>query len=142
MAEFAWNSRKLLRVLFEQKASFRLNRSSKKDIHLKEKTAESKLRDLSVGGCALESSNFLPPGAKINVFLNRNLLLSRADSKGKIAYTKIIGVVRTCRQMPDHKYRLGVQFEKISSEDVRLIKDLVAKSERREDPRITFPNKK
>ncbi len=141
MAEFAWNSRKLLRVLLEHQAAFRLNRASKKDIHLKEKTAKSKLLDLSVGGCALESANFLPPGAKINVFLNRDLLLGRADSKSKMVHTKIVGVVRTCRQMPDHKYRLGIQFEKISPEDIKLIRDLVAKNERREDPRITFPNK-
>ena len=141
MAEFAWNSRKLLRVLFETQASFRVNRSSKKDVQMKEETVTSKLLDLSAGGCALESPSFLPTGAKLNIFLNRHLLLDKSQIKSKIVYTKIIGVVRMCRQIPSHKYRLGIQFEKISSDDVKLIRDLVARHERREDPRITFPNK-
>ncbi len=141
MAEFAWNSRKLLRVLFETQAAFRLNKSSKKDVHLKEETVASKLVDLSAGGCALESPSFLPPGAKLNIFLNRDLLLNQPAGKGKIVHTKIVGVVRTCRQMPDRKYRLGIQFEKISSQDIKFIRDLVARHERREEPRITFPDK-
>ncbi len=141
MAEFAWNSRKLLRVLFESQASFRVNRVSKKDVHLKEETVASKLLDLSAGGCALESPCFLPTGAKLNIFLNRHLLLNKGEAKGKVVYTKIVGVVRTCRQIPNHKYRLGVQFDKISSDDIKLIRELVATHERREEPRIIFPKK-
>ena len=141
MAEFAWNSRKLLRVLFETEASFRVNRASKKDVHMKEETVATKLLDLSAGGCGLESPNFLPVGAKLNIFVNRKLLLEKPDSKSKITYSKIVCVVRTCRPMPNRKHRLGVQFERISPEDVKLIRELVARNERREDPRITFPNK-
>lgn len=141
MAEFAWNSRKLLRVLFETDASFRVNRASKKDIHMKEETVSTKLMDLSAGGCGLESPTFLPVGAKLNIFLNRQLLQEKPDAKSKIKYSKIVGVVRTCRPSPNRKHRLGIQFEKISAEDVQLIRDLVARHERRADPRITFPNK-
>lgn len=135
MAEFSWNSRKLLRVLFEAQAAFRLNRSSKKDIRLRDKTVTAKLVDLSVGGCGLESPSFLPVGVKLNVFINRGLLTT---DKGK-RHSKIVGVIKTCRQMPNRKYRLGVQFEKVSSEDVKLIRGLVENQERREDKRITFP---
>ena len=141
MAEFAWNSRKLLRVLFETQASFRVNRSSKKDVRMKEETVTTKLLDLSAGGCGLESPNFLPIGTKLNIFLNRKLLLEKPDPKSKMVYSKIVGVVRTCRPAPDRKHRLGVQFERIASEDVKLIRELVARNERREDPRITFPKK-
>jgi c-di-GMP-binding flagellar brake protein YcgR len=135
MAEFAWNSRKLLRVLFEAQASFRLHRSSKKNIRLREKTVASKLVDLSVGGCGLESPSFLPVGVKLNVFINRALL---TPGKGK-RYSKIVGIVKTCRQIPNRKYRLGVEFEKVSSEDAKLIRSLVENQERREDKRIVFP---
>lgn len=141
MAEFAWNSRKLLRVLFETQASFRINRSSKKDVHMKEETVATKLLDLSAGGCGIESPNFLPIGTKLNIFLNRNLLLDKPDPKSKVVYSKIVGIVRTSRPMPSRMHRLGIQFEKISSDDVKLIRELVTKHERREDPRITFPNK-
>ncbi len=141
MAEFAWNSRKLLRVLFETQATFRINRSSKKDVHMKEETVSTKLMDLSAGGCGLESPVFLPPGTKLNVFLNRKLLQEKPDLKSKNVFSKIVGVVRTSRPAPNRMHRMGVQFEKVSSEDVRLIKELVARHERRADPRITFPNK-
>lgn len=135
MAEFSWNSRKLLRVMFEAQASFRLNGSSKKDIHLRDKTVTAKLVDLSAGGCGLESPSFLPVGVKLNVFINRGLLAS--DKRKR--HSKIVGVIRTCRQMPNRKYRLGVQFEKVSPEDVKLIRGLVENQERREDKRIIFP---
>ncbi|HTL70507.1 MAG TPA: PilZ domain-containing protein [Candidatus Eisenbacteria bacterium] len=134
MAEFVWNSRKLFRVLFETQANFRLHRASKKTIRLKEKTVAAKLLDLSAGGCGLESPSFLPAGVKLNIFLKRDLL----GKEGRGKHSKITGVIRTSRQLPNRKYRLGVQFEKISSVDLRLIRTLVEEQERRDEKRITF----
>ncbi len=139
MGDFVWNSRKLLRVQFESQASFRLNRSSKKDVRLKEKTVTSKLLDLSAGGCGLESSSFLPVGVKLNIFLDRALLLPPEERTKKSHPSKIMGVVRTSRQVSNRRYRLGIQFEKISAEDTALIRSVIEKQERREDKRIIFP---
>ncbi len=139
MGDFVWNSRKMFRVQFESQAAFRLNRSSKKEIRLKEKTISAKLVDLSVGGCGLESPSYLPVGVHLNIFLNRNLLLEGGDKSRTRRPSKIVGVVRTSKQMPNRKYRLGVQFEKISAEDQRIIRIMVDKQERREDRRISFP---
>ena len=141
MGEFSWNSRKMFRVMFEAQASFRLNRSSKKDIRLKDKTISGKLLDLSTGGCGLESPSFLPPGVHLNVFLNRSYLVPEGEKMRKAKYSKIVGIVRTSKQLPNRKYRLGIQFEKISSEDAKLIRSVIENSERRGDKRITFPNK-
>lgn len=141
MGSFIWNSRKLFRVLFESRASFRLHRSSRKDIQLKEKTVASKLLDLSAGGCGIESPVFVPVGAKLNLFLDRNLLGDSAEKGAKRNVSKIIGAVRTSKQVPGRKYRLGVQFEKISATDQRLIQAFVEKHERRSDQRVSFPNR-
>lgn len=139
MTDFVWNSRKMFRVLFESQAVFRLNRSSKKELSLKQKTVSSKLLDLSIGGCALESSHFLPVGVKLNIFLDRSLLSQSADKPKKKNMSRITGVVRTSRQLPSRKYRLGVQFEKVSAEDNRLIRAFIDKHERREEKRVMFP---
>lgn len=139
MADFIWNSRKMFRVLFETQAAFRLNRSSRKEIRLKEKTIAAKLLNLSAGGCALESPNFLPAGVRLNIFLDRDLLLAPKDRPKKRHFSRITGVVRTSRQMPNRKYRLGVQFEKVATTDVKLIRAVVDAQERREDKRLTFP---
>ena len=109
---------------------------------MKDKTVSAKLLDLSVGGCGLESHCFVPVGVKLNVFLDRNyLVLSPSDKGKKRHFSKIVGLVRTSRQLPNRKYRLGVQFEKISPEDMKLVRVFVETHERREDKRISFPNK-
>ncbi len=137
MGNFAWNSRRIIRILFESDASFRLHRSSKKDIQLSKKTVSSKLVDLSAGGCSLESAVFVPAGAKLNIFLDRSQLTG--TKAGKKRFSKIVGVIKNSKQLANHKYRLGVQFEKISSEDRKLIDDFVERNERREDQRLNFP---
>ena len=139
MGDFAWNSRKLIRIFFESQASFRLHRSSKKEIHIGAETVSAKLVDLSAAGCGMESSVFVPSGARLNIFLDRNLILPGAQKTKKRHFSKIIGVVQSSRQLPKRKYRLGILFEKISSEDRKLIDDFVTQNERRADPRITFP---
>ena len=138
-ANFAWNSRRILRILFESDASFRLHRSSKKEIQLSKKTVSSKLVDLSAGGCALESAVFVPAGAKLNIFLDRRQLMSSGAKTKKRNFSKIVGVIRNSRQLANNKYRLGVQFEKLSSEDRKLIDEFVKNNERREDQRLNFP---
>lgn len=137
MGNFAWNSRRIARILFESDVSFRLHRSSKKDIQLSKKTISSKLVDLSAGGCSLESAVFVPVGARLNIFLDRSQLTGTKADKQR--FSKIAGVIKNSRQLANHKYRLGVQFEKVSSEDRKLIDDFVARNERREDQRINFP---
>jgi len=139
MAEFAWNSRKLIRIFFEAQASFRLHRSSKKEIHISAETVSAKLLDLGVGGCSMESAVFVPKGARLNVFLDRTQILQGSHKTGKRHFSKIVGVVRSSRQISSRKYRLGIEFEKISLEDKKLIDDFVIKNDRREDPRISFP---
>ena len=139
MADFAWNSRKLIRIFFESQASFRLHRSSKKEIHIGAETVSAKLVDLSAGGCAMEGAVFVPAGARLNVFLDRNLILPSAQKTKKRHFSKIVGIVRSSRQLPSRKYRLGIQFEKISSEDKKLINDFVSQNDRRADPRLSFP---
>ena len=141
MSNFIWNSRRLFRVLIESQSIFRLHRSSKKDIHLKEKNISSKLLDLSLGGCGLESPYFVPVGVKINIFLDRNLLNTGQAMPKKKLFTKIVGVVRTCRQLSSRKYRLGIQFEKLSSEDTKLMSEFLDNQERRGEKRIIFPSK-
>ena len=139
MADFAWNSRKLIRIFFESQASFRLHRSSKKEIHIGTETVSAKLVDLSAGGCAMESAVFVPPGARLNIFLDRNLIVPNSQKTKKRHFSKIVGVVRSSRQLPNRKYRLGIQFEKISSEDKKLINEFVSQNDRRADQRISFP---
>ena len=139
MADFAWNSRKLIRVFFESQASFRLHRSSKKEIHIGAETVSAKLVDLSTGGCAMESAVFVPSGARLNIFLDRNLILPSAQKTRKRHFSKIVGVVRSSRQLSHRKYRLGIQFEKLSSEDRKLIDDFVTQNDRRADTRLSFP---
>ncbi len=139
MADFAWNSRKLIRIFFESRASFRLHRSSKKEIHISAETAAAKLLDLSAGGCGMESAVFVPAGARLNIFLDRNLIFPGFQKTRKRHFSKIVGVVRSLRQLSNRKYRLGIQFEKISTEDKKLIDDFVILNDRRENPRISFP---
>ena len=139
MADFAWNSRKLVRIFFESQASFRLHRSSKKEIHLNKETVPAKLVDLGAGGCSLESTVFVPMGARLYVFMDRNLLLTAGQKTRKRHFSKIVGIVRNSRQLANRKYRLGVQFEKISSEDRKVIDDFIVNNDRREDQRISFP---
>ena len=141
MADFVWNSRKTFRVTFESQASFRLHRTFKKDIRLKNKTIEGGLIDVSLGGCALESPNFVPTGVKLNIFVDRNILVPAPERTKKARPTKIVGIIRTVRQLANRRYRLGVQFEKISSEDVKLIRVFIDRYERREDIRVHFPSK-
>ena len=139
MADFSWNSRKSFRVQFDTKAAFRLNRHSKKEVRLKEKTVNTHLLDLGAGGCALESPHFLPVGVKINIFFDRNMLLPAGAAAKKKNIVRAVGVIRTSRQSPNHQYRFGIQFERISAQDVQLIRDFVDRFERREEKRITFP---
>ncbi len=141
MGNFIWNSRRSFRVLIELQSIIRLHRSSKKEIHLKEKNIWCKLLDLSLGGCGLESPYFLPVGVKLDVFLDRNRLrVNKVESKKRL-YTKIIGTVKICKQLSSRKYRVGVQFEKLSSEDNGLIHEFLDTQERRGDKRIIFPSK-
>ncbi len=142
MGEFIWNSRKAFRIAFEVQTAFRLHRHSKKDIQLRQKTVGSKLIDLSVSGCALESSSFVPAGTKINVFLNRNLLLPSGEKGKEKNYTRIVGVVKTSKQMPGRKYRLGIEFQKVSPSDHKLIQEFIDRNNRRENPRIQMPGTK
>ena len=139
MAEFAWNSRKAFRLIFQSDASFRLHRAFKKNIHFKEKTISSKLIDLSTGGCSLESPYPIPTGVKLNVFLDRNFLKTPSEKSRKREISRIVVVVRAARQLSIRKYRLGVQFEKLSSEDLRLIREFIERNDRREGKRIAFP---
>ena len=140
MSEFSWNSRKHFRVQFDTQAAFRVNRFSKKELRLKEKTISTHLLDLSAGGCALESPHFAPTGIKLNVFLDRNQLLPPAETPKKKNIIRIVGVIRTSRQLPNHKYRFGIQFERISAADVQIIRNFVELHERREEKRISFPS--
>ncbi len=140
MIGFAWNNRKAIRFFFQSQASVRLHRSSKKDIQLNTKTLSAKLLDLSAGGCSLESAALLPSGAKINIFFDRDLLLNTGRKSKKRHYSKIVGVVRNSSQLRNRKYRLGIQFEKISSEDKKFIHAFVGRHDRREERRIAFPS--
>ena len=147
MTDFAWDSRKSARVFFESKAFFRLNRRSKKEAQLQEKTIAAKPLDLSLHGVALECSAYVPVGTKLNIFWDKNT--SFPPPKGsKRRFSKIVGIVRNSSQIKGHKYRLevefmkhhyriGIQFEKLSTEDKKLIHDFIGSSERREDRRVT-----
>ncbi len=138
MAEFGWNSRKTNRILFESQAAFRLSRTSKKEVRLNTETVVAKLVDISLGGCALESGSFVPVGAKLYVFLDRNLLQASGAKARKRHFSKITGVVRNSRQLSSRVYRLGIQFEKTSSEDQKLIKAFIESHDRREDKRVSL----
>ena len=138
MAESLWGARKTFRVSFEAQAAFRVNRSSK-NIRLKEKTIIVKLLDLSVGGCSLESSDSIPSDVKLNIFFDRQMFKSTASAAKKRSFSKIVGVVRSCKRMAGFKFRLGVQFEKLSLADAQFIRTLIEQYERRQDKRLIFP---
>jgi c-di-GMP-binding flagellar brake protein YcgR len=139
MVNFGWNIRRVVRVFFESQAAVRVHRSSKNAVQLKTKTLSSKLMDLSVGGCALESAVLLPIGSKIYVFLDRNFLRGPDYKTKKRQVSRIVGIVKNFRQLKNRKYRLGVQFERVSAEDQRLIHGFVTRHERRDEKRISFP---
>ena len=141
MPSFVWNSRKIVRIFFQSDASFRLHRSLRKEVHLNKKTVSCKLLDLSPQGCALESGIFVPVGSKLNIFVDRNILRNVFQKVQSPRFSKITGMVRSSRQLPNRKYRLGMQFEKISSEDRKLIDMFIDKNNRRQDQRLGFPSK-
>ena len=149
MTDFAWDSRRSARVFFESKAFFRLNSKSKKEAQLHEKTIAAKPLDLSLHGMALESPAYVPVGTKLNIFWDKNAAFSPTKSK-KRHFSKIVGVVRNASQLKGNKfrldvefmknhYRIGIQFEKVSSEDVKLIEDYIASNEHREEHRAPKP---
>ena len=140
MVDFSWNSRKSFRVLFESQAVFRLHRQTRKEIQFRQKTVKGRLLDISIGGCAIESSAYLPKDAKWNIFLDRKqFMVESSESPKKTNYSRIVGVVRVSRQLSNKKYRLGIQFEKISKEDRVLIDKFVEYHDRRGDRRISLP---
>jgi c-di-GMP-binding flagellar brake protein YcgR len=139
MSDFAWNVRKAVRVFLESQAALRVHRSSKKSVNIPaKKNVTTKLADLSVGGCAVQSSVSIPPGTRVNLFIDRGYL-SPDVTAAKRRFSKIVALVRDVRQLKNRKYRLGLEFQRISSEDRRLIHGFIARHDRREHKRIVFP---
>ncbi|MBI4352850.1 MAG: PilZ domain-containing protein [Candidatus Omnitrophica bacterium] len=128
MGNFGWDSRKWERVRFEVQGFFRLNRLSRTQIGLREKTVSAKFLDVSEGGCGLESPSFIPGGVRLNIFVDRNFLLPSAKRSRKRRFAKMAGVVRYCSQLVMKRYRLGIQFERVSRADRELIRDYVERN--------------
>lgn len=89
-----------------------------------QKNTKATLVDLSTDGCALLSRLKVPKNAKINIFIDRNLLV--ADEETRLSgCTRITAVVMNSCSRGIAQSRLGLKFERIYSKDLELIEKFV-----------------
>src|SRR3989338_8884305 len=106
----SWNTRKLFRIFIESPVILRVNRMHRAQIKLARKDIEGKILDLSRGGTAIQCSQFVPKGARINLFIDRQFLATKGAESHFKGRTRIVAVVRSSSGGKDRKYRLGVEF--------------------------------
>ena len=127
----AWKTRRFFRVTFDTPLVVRVNRLHKKAVRPVEKNVRGKLIDVSEGGCACDVTVFLPKLGRVDLFLERADLAQAAGLPPAEGRTQIIATVVSCSFKALKKYRLSLQFVKISKTDRELIAALVKNNERR-----------
>lgn len=131
-----WRTRRFYRVPLDSPVRLRVNRAHRKQVHLVAKDLAGKLLDISEGGCGVEVGAFMPKAARVNVFIGRSEL-SQAPvvQKKKSGYSRILAAVVGCSGRGPRKYRLGLQFIKVSKIDQEIIADFVKHHDRRQTSR-------
>ena len=95
------------------------------------------LLDISIGGCALESPNVIPPQVVISIRIDP-LAFAIGASERRKEPLEMTGRVTSSVKMASKQYRLGVCFIKIKKKDVALIKSFMRSKEHRAFPRFSF----
>lgn len=127
-----WRTRRFYRVQLDLPVVLRINRVHRKQVRLAQKNVPGKLLDLSEGGCGVEISLFIPKATRVNLLINRSVLVAEPGGKAPPAgCTRITGAAVACTVHAERKYRLGLQFVKVSKRDKGLIAEFVKHHERR-----------
>ncbi len=140
----AWRTRRYLRVLYESPVILRVNRTHKKSVRLTQKNIPGKMLDVSEGGCGVEVAFFIPKGTRLNVFLDRSMLIPQSADKSAApapvppGRSRIIASVASSVTRGIKKYRLGLVFSWVSKTDRELLAKFVQFHERRKEPRVEF----
>ena len=140
------NTRGKKRELIEALVEYAINESTEKTIKLnipkssiKSEVSEvvfvkSYLIDVSVSGCAIDSSYIIPPGVILDIRIEAKPFTAEIGAEPKEPM-KMTGKVTSCVMMPKGHYRLGIFFTKIEKEDVDLIGNFIKSKELRQAPR-------
>lgn len=132
----AWRTRRYYRVLYESPVVLRVSRAHRTQVRLAAKNVTGKLLDLSEGGCGVEVDLFLPKGTRVNVFLDRSLIVQKEGGASAEGPSHIAGTVVGSAVRGPKKFRLGIQFLRISKADRKVIAEFVKFHERRKSPRV------
>lgn len=140
------NTRAKKREAVEAQAEYAINESTEKSIKInipkssiKSEVSEAvfikaSLVDISVLGCAIDSTYIIPPGVILDIKIDPTPF-TNVTGGGRKEPMKAIGKVTSCAMKAANHYRLGVCFTKIEKEDVELIDTFIRLKERRQAPR-------
>ncbi|MDD5496075.1 MAG: PilZ domain-containing protein [Candidatus Omnitrophica bacterium] len=140
------NTRSKKRELVNAFAEYSIEQSAKKGVSLNlpkealtSNTGEaafikSSLLDISVIGCAIDSSYLIPPGIILNLRIDPKPFAVEGIKERKESL-QITGKVTSCVMKAAGHYRLGVKFSNIRKEDLELIDTFINAKERRKAPR-------
>lgn len=85
---------------------------------------KSRLINISIAGCALDSPYLIPPRTFINVFIDSTKLTKKIGKETRRPI-KAVGKITSCIMKRPGHYRLGVFFMNINREDINLIDDFI-----------------
>ena len=130
-----WRTRRFYRVQLDLPVVLRINRAHRNQVRLAQKNVPGKLLDLSEGGCGVEISLFIPKATRVNLLMQRSAIVAEPGGRPPEGCTRITGAVAACTLHAERKYRLGLQFVKVSKKDKGLIAEFVKHHERRKASR-------
>ena len=119
--------------------SFKLNVSKESIGPDAKKSIKSQLIDISIRGCALDSSYMIPPGIRLHIKIDPCIFIIEPDNAQKEPM-KFVGEVRSCVMQSAGHYRLGIEFKEFNKADVDIINNFVTSKEQRKAPRWEIGN--